>query len=315
MNQILKALNNWAACAIFFVFVFTTIVKCSGNQSDTDTEKPSIETATASVAPPNWFCSTIEIPETKTSRAVGGKTKFWATGTVLKIGFFNATASQIATVKTHAAEWVGPGAANLTFTYPSAGPYDIRIGVVPALGAWSYVGNDAKLVSQTSVTMNLGWIASDVIKHEFGHALGLYHEHQNPNGGICWNETNVITSLSGPPNNWSVAQIRFNVLDRIDPTTVLTTPWDRVSIMHYNIPSNWTCNNVSIPGGTTISQNDKDFIRARYPGVVVPSTGVTLTASQVDNIIALLNARKIESDTNAARLNRTIVDVKKILNR
>ena len=40
--------------------------------------------------------------------------------------------------------------------------------------------------------MNYGWIDADspeeelrsVVLHEFGHALGLIHEHQNPLSGI-----------------------------------------------------------------------------------------------------------------------------------
>ena len=47
--------------------------------------------------------------------------------------------------------------------------------------------------------MNYGWLTPDsdddelrrVVLHEFGHALGLIHEHQNPEGGIEWNEPAV----------------------------------------------------------------------------------------------------------------------------
>ena len=310
---------------LFFALLVSTFIfiQCTKNQTDNKKDMPGDHMSGDTIhlpefkITPNWYCSTIHGPDDRTQRAVGGKTKFWPTGTVLKIGFLGGTAAQITAVKSYAAEWTGPSAANLTFSYPTTGPYDIRVAFNSSGGAWSYVGTDARVItSQTSPTINLGWIGPDVVKHEFGHAIGLYHEHQNPNGGICWNEANVIASLSGPPNNWSVAQIRFNVLDKLDASTVLTTPWDRTSIMHYNIPSNWTCNNVAIPGGAVISQTDKDFIKARYPGGTTPPvTSVTLTAAQVDNIIALLNARKIESDTNAARITRTVADVKKILNR
>ena len=69
--------------------------------------------------------------------------------------------------------------------------------------------------------MNYGWLTptSDddelrrVVLHEFGHALGLIHEHQNPEGGIQWNEPAVKADLSGPPNNWDDETIRHNVLD------------------------------------------------------------------------------------------------------
>lgn len=35
--------------------------------------------------------------------------------------------------------------------------------------------------------------------HEFGHALGLAHEHQNPAGGIEWNEEVILRNLMGRP--------------------------------------------------------------------------------------------------------------------
>jgi hypothetical protein len=44
--------------------------------------------------------------------------------------------------------------------------------------------------------------------HEFGHALGLIHEHQNPNRAIQWNRDAVINDLQGPPNNWDLKQSR-----------------------------------------------------------------------------------------------------------
>jgi len=296
-----------------FAFVFA---QCADNQKNTKDGATTASVPPAdTVAPADWFCSAIEtypVDANKTQRAVGGKNKFWPTGTVLKIGFIGGTASQIAAVKSYAAEW--PTLANISFTYPTAGPYDVRIAFQSGGGAWSYVGTDCKLVtSQTQPTMNLGWIGPDVVKHEFGHTLGLFHEHQNPNGGICWNEANVIADLSGPPNNWSVAQIRFNVLDKLDANTVLTSPWDKTSIMHYNIPASWTCNNTAIPGGATISQGDKDFIKLRYPGVNPPTTSITLTGSQVNDIVSLLDARLVEMDTARARLQRSNATIKKML--
>lgn len=294
-------------------FVFS---QCVENQTNTKPDPNTVSVPPAdTTAPADWFCSTIEtypVDADKTQRAVGGKNKFWPTGTVLKIGFLGGTASQIAAVKSYAGEW--PTLANITFSYPATGPYDIRIAFQSGGGAWSYVGTDCKFVTnQTQPTMNLGWIGPDVVKHEFGHTLGLFHEHQNPNGGICFNEANVIADLSGPPNNWSVAQIRFNVLDKLNPADVLTSPWDRVSIMHYNIPASWTCNGVAIPGGATISQGDKDFIKIRYPGVNPPTTTVTLTAAQVNDIVLLLDARMVESDTLNARLRRSNGAIKKML--
>jgi hypothetical protein len=299
--------------------LFTLLFAFCTNTAPVDpaktTEKTPIATGSVPSMTPNWFCSSIEIQgvSNKTQRAVGGKTKFWPTGTIFKVGFIGGSASAISAVKQYAPEW--SKSANVTFTFPTSPPYDIRVAFNSGGGAWSYVGTDCKLVAQSSPTMNLGWIGADVIFHEFGHTLGLFHEHQNPTGGICWNEPNVISDLQGPPNNWSIPMIRFNVLDKLNANDVLTSAWDKTSIMHYPIPARWTCNNVAIPGGVTISQPDRDFIRLRYPGNNPPTNDVTLTSTQIDNIVALLNARQTEADTMAARLRRSNAQIKTSLKR
>lgn len=287
----------------------------------TDTTPPGEQTS--KVQPPqdtvqhvDWHCSSIATfqTDTKTQRAMGAKGKFWPTGSVIKIGFIQpVSAATIAKVKAEAEEWLKY--ANIKFSYPASGPYDFRIAFNSGAGAWSYVGTDCKLVAQNYPTMNLGWIAPDVIKHEFGHALGLLHEHQNPEGGICWDEAQVIKDLSGPPNNWTVAMIRFNVLDKANPATVITTAWDPTSIMHYPIPANWTCNKKSIPAPGSISQADRDFISKQYPGAVPPPppTSVTLTATQVSDILLWLNQQVAESDTLAVHARKTRDKIRTLL--
>ena len=59
--------------------------------------------------------------------------------------------------------------------------------------------------------MNLGFMDGGTAAHEFGHAIGLAHEHQNPQAGIQWNEAQVLKDLAGPPNFWTPDQIRHNV--------------------------------------------------------------------------------------------------------
>ncbi|KDR68119.1 hypothetical protein GALMADRAFT_17560, partial [Galerina marginata CBS 339.88] len=67
----------------------------------------------------------------------------------------------------------------------------IRISFIPAEGNWSIIGSQHEAVAGNGAkTMNLGKLelegasANDyerhVILHEFGHSLGLLHEHQSP---------------------------------------------------------------------------------------------------------------------------------------
>lgn len=293
--------------------VLLVFTQCMNQQPGNKPKTPTTPTTVAVDTAVQWFCSTIEVQDDpNVPRAVGSRGKFWPVGKVFKIAFLDGTPAQIEAVKTHAPEWFLSANLGVEWvTNPSQA--DVRISFDASQGAWSYVGTDNKGV-KTGKTMNLGWQAPDAIKHEFGHLLGLYHEHQNPQGGICWNEQVVIKDLQGPPNYWSVAQIRFNVLDPINSTDLVTTPWDRTSIMHYGIPGSWVCNGTAIPGGKTISATDKAFIAMVYPGKVPPTDhGATLTAAQVNTIIQTLDARRIEADTLAARSLRSRQSIGKLL--
>lgn len=230
-----------------------------------------------------WYCT--PIAPMRTDRAVGQKGKFWPTGSTIKIGFYNnqGTTTQRDAVKAAYAKW--GGSANLKFEYPTSGNTNIRVSFNPG-SAWSYVGTDCNFVGQQYSTLNYGSGGSAVIEHEAGHSLGFLHEQQIKDG-VCWNEANVIADLSQPPNSWSLAQIRFNVLDYHNPANVITNGYDKTSIMHYAIKASWTCNGVAIPGGTTISAADKAFAALMYPGVVPPPpppTNLTITRAQADSI-------------------------------
>lgn len=41
-----------------------------------------------------------------------------------------------------------------------------------------------------------------MVVDEFGHALGILHEHQNPNVNINWDEEAVYADMARSPNFW-----------------------------------------------------------------------------------------------------------------
>jgi len=111
---------------------------------------------------------------------------------------------------------------------------DIRIGFIVDDGAWSYVGTDCADIPLYETTMNLGFIDRSTVLHEFGHAIGLIHEHQSPGkGGFEWNKPKVIRDLSGPPNFWDKRTIQSNIFYRYKKSKISGTKYDKKSIMHY----------------------------------------------------------------------------------
>jgi len=198
-------------------------------------------------------------------RALSPIGKLWMNGSTLRVRFLGGTASQQATARQQADWWIQH--ANLKFEFNNASNAEIRISFDASDGAWSYIGTDARSIPANQATMNLGFLDGGTAGHEFGHAIGLAHEHQNPRVGIQWNEPVVIQSLAGPPNFWSEEQTRHNVLNKYTTNQINGTDFDPDSIMLYFFPADWTLNGVATSQNDILSAMDKAFVASAkmYP--------------------------------------------------
>jgi len=155
---------------------------------------------------------------------------------------------------------------------------DIRISFVPNLGSWSYIGNDNLTIDPTQPTMNLGWLDNDVdydapiyegtgivVIHEFGHMLGMIHEHSRADSNLQWNKPFVYKALGGPPNNWSKKEVDQQVFDAIPVESFNGSKYDPSSVMHYIFPSNWFLVDPHLPVVTKLSPLDIQWISKTYP--------------------------------------------------
>jgi serralysin len=195
------------------------------------------------------------------------------TASEISISFLDDDAGLQDKIRAVAEQWLHRSSANLRFQWRTdSNKTDIRISFRYA-GSWSLLGNQALMEADlTKPTMNFGWLNRDstdediqeVVLHEFGHALGLIHEHQSPEAKIPWNRDVVIRELSGPPNNWSVSQIERNVLTGFDRDAVMSTPFDPSSIMLYPVNPAWTIGGYQTVANKDLSERDIEIIRERY---------------------------------------------------
>ena len=194
----------------------------------------------------------------------------WQPGSAVPISFLDGNADLQKRVKRIAREWVGADMANLELAFRKTGGA-IRISFKHR-GAWSAIGTSCLKVTDASrPTMNLGLAGKTpeefrrTVLHEFGHALGLVHEHATPAGGIKWNRERVKQVLQGPPHFWSEQRIKENVFRAFTKKETNFTVFDRHSIMLYPFPKDWTRNGVSSALNLKLSELDKSAIREWYP--------------------------------------------------
>lgn len=209
-------------------------------------------------------------------RAIAPIGKTWMNGSTLRVRLVGGTAAEHAKVREQAGWWAA--ACNIRFVFNDAPDAEIRIAFDQDDGAWSYIGTDCRDIPLNQPTMNLGFLDAGTAAHEFGHAIGLAHEHQNPAGGIQWNEEVVIREMAKSPNFWDAATTRHNILKKYSQNQVNGTAFDRDSIMLYFFPPEWTLNGIGTKENDVLSAVDKMFAAGSK---MYPKTGATASQATV----------------------------------
>jgi hypothetical protein len=101
-----------------------------------------------------------------------------------------------------------------------------------------------------------------IIKHEFGHVLGKYHEHQNPiNNPIQWNVEKVYNFYKKTQPKFTKNDIYENVIKKLNVSEVDATPFDPLSIMMYNIDASLTKNGIGFECSNEFSPSDIEWFK------------------------------------------------------
>jgi len=218
----------------------------------------------------------------------------WKRGETIKVCFHGGTRKAQERVARVASEWMQY--ANVVFNFEESGAprrcqdggvADIKIAFEDNKGWWSVPGTQSRAQDPS---MNLQFYGVDLpllasgpapegsmratILHEFGHALGLLHEHQSPNANcdaeIDWDSAYQVGAGIG----WDKTQVDRNFRQLVMSSSLNATQVDRKSIMHYSLPPTLFKRGKQSPCFVTenleLSEQDRTFIASIYPKPEAP---------------------------------------------
>lgn len=210
------------------------------------------------------------VSDTTKSRALADNYFLWNPGTTIKVKFLTGSKKIRTSVLNHAKEW--EKYANLKFQVVETGNADIRILIGRNNGHSSYIGTVARNIDISEETMNLdsadlGTNMADwkgTVLHEFGHAIGLLHEHSSPISGIQWNKEKMY-KIYLKEQGWDKEMVDYQVFRTLNSSYTNGSKYDPKSIMHYPIYPEETLDGYAVGWNNVLSKGDIEIVKALYP--------------------------------------------------
>ena len=225
-------------------------------------------------------------------RAAIDQSKLWQSGQTIGVHFLNGDPAYHDVVREYAKLWTGAANLKLDFDSPGRGK-DVTINFEPlepgGFGLYnSNIGTDSRVQSQTEPSMNLIFPPGQpdsyyrrYVLHEFGHALGLIHEHMSPGITFQWNKPNLY-AFYARTYNWGQDMVDSQVLAKYEGD-VTNTVFDEKSVMLYPIAEGLTDPPIVTDWNDQLSASDRFLIGLYYP---FQETELTVGVPANDSIAA-----------------------------
>lgn len=236
----------------------------------------------------------------------------WRNGSELKVACLNGTVDECRDVIHIASEWSNFG--NIKFKRWTVSGAQILIEFIePGDQSKPYLGATLGLgVEMLNTLPNPNMYLRHprhfklrefrrVVLHEFGHALGVSHEHLREDAPFEWDRETVIDYFVNV-ENWTLRDVLHNFFNEDENGRreggIKVGGYDTKSIMHYGILPEWTQDNTYIPTAFDLSPGDKATIGTMYP-FKDGKTSTTMVEGRLEGerFVALRSRESLSGDT------------------
>lgn len=213
------------------------------------------------------------LPDLTPGQLAAATTKYWGSkGVKLTVKPMESISQALLSrILKFANKWRTEGHANVEFVYSLTDPV-IRF-TREGNQLYSYMGTDNLHIPRNQHTMMLGGYSdrtpdSELDRscvHEFGHALGLIHEHLR-RALVQRLDPAKTTAYMARVYGWDSGTTRSQVLTPAEESSLMGSPVaDEVSVMCYQLSGECTTDGRPIVGGSKLSEIDKAWIAKLYP--------------------------------------------------